>query len=167
MLSTGCSARCAFFTTFGVAARLTVRTGCAARRILRGTNSRDRNPISPPCIGKRPPDRDAYPDRNVHQPDLTFMSPDVSTSVTFDIARNQLARTIDVMLEDNQERPGLDQRLALTKAGTYIPGLADTGPHATIGQRASAWQEQAVWLAHAGVAGPRQRPPAPAPSAPQ
>ena len=40
---------------------------------------------------------------------------DVSTSVTFDIARNQLARTIDVMLEDNQDRPGLDRRLRSRK----------------------------------------------------
>jgi len=46
---------------------------------------------------------------------------DISTSVTFDIARNQLARTIDVMLEDNQDRPDLDQRLRSRKPElTYV-----------------------------------------------
>lgn len=46
---------------------------------------------------------------------------DVSTSVTFDIARNQLARTIDVMLEDNQDWPRLDRRLRSRKPDlTYV-----------------------------------------------
>ena len=65
MLSTGCSARLAFFTTFGVAARFTVRTGCIARRTPRGTSNRDRNPRSPPTFCSTPQE-DAYPDLNVH-----------------------------------------------------------------------------------------------------
>jgi hypothetical protein len=44
-LSSGCIAREALFTTFGVAARFTVRTGCIARRTPRGTSNLDKNPI--------------------------------------------------------------------------------------------------------------------------
>jgi hypothetical protein len=40
---------------------------------------------------------------------------DVSTSVTFDLARNQLARTIDVMLEDYHDKADLDARLRSRK----------------------------------------------------
>src|SRR6266849_1572849 len=65
MLSTGCSARLAFFTTIGVAARFTVRTGRIARRTPRGTSSRDRNPMSPPSFSSTPQEV-AYPDLNVH-----------------------------------------------------------------------------------------------------
>lgn len=67
MLSTGCSACLAFLTTFGVAARFTVRTGCIARRTPRGTSSRDRNPMSPPSFSSTPRE-DAHPDLNVHSP---------------------------------------------------------------------------------------------------
>ena len=44
-LLTGCMARRARFTAFGVIARLTARPGWAARRTLRGMKSRDRKPM--------------------------------------------------------------------------------------------------------------------------
>lgn len=44
-LLTGLIARRICFTGFGVTARLTVRTGCAARRTLRGTSRRLKNPM--------------------------------------------------------------------------------------------------------------------------
>jgi hypothetical protein len=49
-LSSGCRARLAFLTTFGVTARFTARAGCIARRIPRGTNNRDRNPTGTPSF---------------------------------------------------------------------------------------------------------------------
>lgn len=42
---TGCMARRARFTAFGVIARLTARPGWAARRTLRGMKSRDSKPM--------------------------------------------------------------------------------------------------------------------------
>ena len=45
-LLTGCNARLARFTDFGVTARLTARPGCMARRTPRGMNSPERNPTA-------------------------------------------------------------------------------------------------------------------------
>jgi hypothetical protein len=47
-LSIGCIARRACLTTFGVAARFIVRTGCVARRTLRGMSNLDKKPMSNP-----------------------------------------------------------------------------------------------------------------------
>jgi hypothetical protein len=43
-LSTGCRARRAFLTAFGVTARFTARPGCAARRTLRGISNLEKKP---------------------------------------------------------------------------------------------------------------------------
>jgi hypothetical protein len=47
-LDTGCAARRICLTAFGVAARFTVRTGCAALRTERGTSRLVRNPTEVP-----------------------------------------------------------------------------------------------------------------------
>jgi len=44
-LSTGCRARRALLTAFGVTARFTARPGCMARRTLRGTSNLEKKPI--------------------------------------------------------------------------------------------------------------------------
>jgi hypothetical protein len=41
-------ARRAFLIGFGVIARFTVRTGCVARRTLRGMSNLEKNPMFPP-----------------------------------------------------------------------------------------------------------------------
>ena len=69
VLSIGCIARRAFFTTFGLTARFTARPGCTARRTLRGTRSLVKNPIAnhPPIVSAQMPgsipDRQEFPHR--------------------------------------------------------------------------------------------------------
>ena len=73
--------------------------------------------------------------------------------VTFDLARNQLARSIDVMLEENSTLPA---PLSLRKPEREFPGATDTHPHAARASRGRDQQEQALRLAHARL--PRPRP---------
>ena len=89
---------------------------------------------------------------------------DVATHVTFDMARNQLARTIDVMLEEN---PQLPDPLRYAEAGADIPGAADPGAHAAIRQCERTRPEQAVRLALARVQKSQQYAAPPAPPAPR
>jgi hypothetical protein len=89
---------------------------------------------------------------------------DVSTHVTFDVARNQLARTIDVMLEETQHSVPAEP----PETRPDLPGAANPGTHAKAGRRACDQQEQALRLAHARIQRPGQltAPAAPAPSRP-
>ena len=57
---------------------------------------------------------------------------DISTHVTFDLARNQLARSIDVMLEGNS---ALAAPLSLRKPERTLPGAVDTRAHAARARR--------------------------------
>jgi hypothetical protein len=88
---------------------------------------------------------------------------DISSHVTFDLARNQLARNIDVMLDAN---PTLAAPLNLRKPErTFLVRLT---PALTQPGRAGGrdQQKQALRLAHAGIPRPRQLPAPPAPTPP-
>jgi hypothetical protein len=89
---------------------------------------------------------------------------DISAHVTFDLARNQFARSTDVMLEAN---PTLAAPLSLRKPErTFLvlqtPALTQPGPAGGRDQ-----QEQALRLAHAGLTRPGQLPAPPAPAPPR
>ena len=93
---------------------------------------------------------------------LRWVLSDISTHVTFDLARNQLARSIDVMLEVN---PALAAPLSLRKPErTFLvlltPALTQPG---RAGDAIS--KTQALRLAHASLQRPEQllAPPAPTP----